>query len=132
MLGIGINPWWPSTFGSGGSRDPYAIFSAGPYTEGANDSAVQISINSATIGAAWDISVSSSGGGTPVTDSGTVAAANFSRTLNLTPLNPGTLTVTYSEDAVVISTATALLIAPFDVGLLDFSRVEASQYVSLI
>jgi hypothetical protein len=111
---------------------PRARFVGDPYTEASNDSAVTIRMTNATIGLGWGISVASSGGGTPVTSSGTVASASFDSVLNLTALNAGTLTVTYSEDSVEISTDTALLLVPFDSGLLDFSEPRGSQYVSLI
>jgi hypothetical protein len=117
---------------SGGGGGITARFVGDPYTEGVNDDAVTIRIRNATIGATWDIEVTSSGGGTPVTDTDTVTVANFDLVLDLTALNAGTLTVEYSEDSVLVATDTALLLIPFDYGMLDFSEVRVSQYVSLI
>lgn len=72
----------------------YAIaFDAGSYTEGVDDDAVSLDVTSAEVGASWALTISSSGGGTDVTDSGTVASASFTISgQDLTGLNPGTLT----------------------------------------
>jgi len=60
----------------------------------ANVSAAAFQITSAEVGATYSYTISSSGGGTPVTGSGTIATAtqNFTA-LNLSGLNDGTLTV---------------------------------------
>lgn len=89
---------------------PAATFIGDPFTEGLNDSAVVIRIQNATIGTSFSVSVSSSGGGTPpANQTGTVTTATFDRTFNLTDLNAGTLTTSYSEDSVEVATDTAVL-----------------------
>jgi uncharacterized repeat protein (TIGR01451 family) len=60
----------------------------------ANETAAQFTIDAAEIGATYDYTVSSSGGGGPVIDSGTVAAASHAVSgVDLSPLGDGTLTV---------------------------------------
>ena len=101
-----------------------ARFTGDPYTEGVNDSSVTVSVTGATIGATWDITISSSGGGTPVTDTGTVADEDFDITgLGLTGLNPGSLSLSYEEDSVVRSTDIALLMPPFDDASFDSDAI---------
>lgn len=110
-----------------------ARFIGDPFTENVDDNAVVIRVFNASIGKTFSLSVASSGGGTPpANQTGTVTVATFDLTFNLTPLNAGTLTASYSEDGVVVSTSTALLIIPFEYGLLNFNKFEASQYVSVI
>ncbi len=70
-----------------------AAFTTSPVNDG-NKSAAAFNITSAEVGAAYSYSITSSGGGTAVTGSGTVASATQSVTgLNLSGLNDGTLTV---------------------------------------
>lgn len=66
-----------------------------------NVNAVSLAITDAEVGASYTYSIESSNGGTPVTGTGTVAAASFELTnQDLTGLNDGTLTVTlYLTDA---------------------------------
>lgn len=68
-------------------------FTTDPVTA-ANDSSAAFSISSAEVGATYNYSISSSGGGSPVTGSGTVVTATQSVSgINLSGLNDGTLTV---------------------------------------
>ena len=111
--------------GQGSGRS--AQFVGDPYTEGTNDSAITIRMRGATIGTTYLYSISSSGGGTPVTGTSTVAAANFDITsINITGLSPGTLTLSYKEDSVERATDTALLLPPF-----DFLLLEGGDYLLL-
>ncbi len=56
--------------------------------------AIALSISSAEVGAAYNYTISSSGGGTNVTGSGTAAGATVNITgIDVTGLNDGTLTV---------------------------------------
>jgi len=114
---------WEDPGGAPGGNRVRVSFGADSFQEGVDDSAVVFTIHNATLAAAWDISISSSGGGTPITDSGTVGARQFSTAAqDLTGLSPGTLTVTYSEDSVVKATSTALLIPPFEEGTFDSTQ----------
>ena len=69
------------------------VFTTDPVNN-ANKSAVAFNITSAQVGTTYNYTISSSGGGTNVTGSGTVAAVTQSVTgLDVTGLNDGTLTV---------------------------------------
>jgi hypothetical protein len=72
----------------------YAIaFNAATYTLGTNANAVRVNVTGAEVGAAYAISISSSGGGTPVTRSGTVASASFNiQNIDCSGLTAGALT----------------------------------------
>lgn len=72
----------------------YSInFVGDPYTEGSNDSAVDLSVANAEVSADWELEITSSGGGTPVTANGTVSTGSFTiENLDLSGLSPGTLT----------------------------------------
>lgn len=68
-------------------------FDAAGYTEGVDDDDVTISVSDAEWLSIYDLTISSSGGGTPVTATGAVASGDFDITgLDLTGLNAGTLT----------------------------------------
>lgn len=70
-----------------------AAFTTSPVNDG-NKSAAAFNITSAEVGAAYSYSITSSGGGTAVTGSGTVASATQSITgLDVSGLGDGTLTV---------------------------------------
>ena len=69
------------------------VFTTDPITA-ANETAAAFQITKAPVGATFNYSISSSGGGTPVTGSGTIATATQNVTgLNVSTLSPGTLTV---------------------------------------
>jgi hypothetical protein len=109
-----------SMAGDGGGGRPQARFVGDPYVEGDGDDSVTVTIRRATIGTTYLLTISSSGGGTDVTDTDTVATEDFDITaLDLTGLSPGALTLSYEEDSVEVSTDTALLLPPFDVLLAD-------------
>lgn len=117
MLGHGLGIWRSSLGGVGGTS---AGFVGAPFVEGTSDSSVTIRISRASIGASYAYEITSSGGGTPVSGSGTVSAEAFDITgINLTGLNAGTLTLSYEEDSVEVATGTALLLPPFDILLAD-------------
>lgn len=101
--------------GAGGGGTTTARFAGDPFIEGTNDSSVTIQVRRASVGATYEYTITSSGGGTPVTGTNTVAAENFDITgINLTGLNPGALSLSYEEDSVEVATDTALLLPPFD------------------
>lgn len=93
----------------GSASGPSISFSAGTFTEGVDDNPVTMSVSNATDAENWDITVSSSGGGTPVTSSGVVSASSFTSNLNLTSLNPGILTAIYEEGSVEMDRGSATL-----------------------
>lgn len=68
-------------------------FGAASYQLGVDADDVDVDVTDAEVGADWEITVTSTGGGTPVTDSGTVAEADFTiEGLDLSGLTAGTLT----------------------------------------
>jgi hypothetical protein len=68
-------------------------FTTDPITP-ANETAAAFQMTKAPVGATFDYSISSSGGGAPVTGSGTIATATQNVTgINVSALPPGTLTV---------------------------------------
>jgi hypothetical protein len=70
-----------------------SLFTTDPINN-ANKNAIAFSISSAEVGAAYNYTISSSGGGTNVTGSGTAAGATVNITgIDATGLNDGTLTV---------------------------------------
>ncbi len=70
-----------------------ATFTTDPITP-ANETAAAFQMTKAPVGATFDYSISSSGGGTSVTGSGTIATITPNVTgLNVSALGPGTLTV---------------------------------------
>ena len=87
---------------------PRARFVGDPYTVG--DASIDIQVTNATIGATWAIAVNSTGGGTEVTDTGTVASASFTITLDISGLSAGTVDLSYTEDAVEVSTDAGLIL----------------------
>lgn len=109
-MGIGIGITKLAIVGGGRSS---ASMVGSPYTEGVDDSSITLRIARAEVGASYSWEISSSGGGTPVTGSGTVGAAGFDITgIDITALNVGTLTVTYSEDSVLVATGSGVLSSP--------------------
>lgn len=86
----------------------------------ANVAAAAFDITSAEVGSTYSFTISSSGGGTPVTGSGTISSATESITgLNLSGLNDGTLTVSATltdpssnVGSPVTNTATKDVVAP--------------------
>lgn len=87
-------------------------FGGSTYYEGVDDNDITVTINNATDGASWDLTISSSGGGTPVTASGTVSGSTVNAgAQNLTGLNAGTLTFSYEEASVEVATKTGTLAA---------------------
>jgi hypothetical protein len=126
MIGIGIFLSVAGGAGSGGGAAPIALFIGDPFVEGVNDSSVIIRFSNMTVGLSWALSVSSSGGGAPVADSGTVATATFDAVVDLTPLNSGTLTVAATQDGAPITGDTAPLLPPF-----DFLLLEGGDYLLL-
>lgn len=93
----------------------YSIaFGASSYTEGVDDASVTIAVSDAEWLSTYDLEIASSGGGTPVTASGSVGATDFNITgLNLTGLNAGTLTasltLTNNDGAGIAAIDTATL-----------------------
>lgn len=118
-LGLSLSKRGTARSGAGGEAAPTARFFGDPYTQGDGDDAIVIRVRNASIGAVWEIEVTSSGGGTPVTDTDTVAAADFDITLDITGLNAGSLASSYSEDSVEVSTDVAMLLPPFDDATFD-------------
>lgn len=107
-IGVGINLWNAAVYGDGGGVGvPIAQFTDDPYTVG--DTSIIVQVSNATIGATWAIAVNSTGGGTEVTDTGTVASASFQIDLDISGLSAGTVDLSYTEDAVEVSTDTALI-----------------------
>ena len=96
---------------------PTARFTGDPYTEG--DTSIIVQVTNATIGETWAIAVNSDGGGTEVTDTGTVATASFQIDLDISGLSVGTADLSYTEDSVEVSTDTALIEAVQDALLLE-------------
>lgn len=95
---------------------PRLRFLAGPYVKGVNDSAVVLRITGATIGTDWELTIASDGGGADVVLSGTVADEAFDfDPADLTGLNAGNLSASYTEDSgggpVEVATATSVLTA---------------------
>lgn len=95
--------------GDGGSVPSISLsapdFGGSTYYEGVDDNDVTVTINNATDGASWDLTISSSGGGTPVTASGTVSGSTVSAgAQDLTGLNAGALTFSYEEASVEVAT----------------------------
>ncbi|HRK97378.1 MAG TPA: inverse autotransporter beta domain-containing protein [Alphaproteobacteria bacterium] len=99
----------------------YAVaFSTSPVNI-ANVSAAGFDITTAEIGATYNYTISSSGGGTNVTGSGTISGATENITgLNLSGLNDGTLTVSVTltdpslnVGAAATNTATKDVVAPY-------------------
>ena len=89
-----------------------ADFGGSTYYEGVDDNDVAVTISNATDGASWDLTISSSGGGTPVTASGTVSGTTVSAgAQDLTGLNAGTLTFSYEEASTEVATRTAFIAA---------------------
>ncbi len=85
-------------------------FGGSTYYEGVDDNDITVTINNATDGASWDLTISSSSGGTPVTASGTVSGSTVNAgAQNLTGLNAGTLTFSYEEGAVEVASRTRTL-----------------------
>ena len=85
-------------------------FGGSTYYEGVDDNDVAVTISNATDGASWDLTISSSGGGTAVTDSGTVSGSTVNAgAQDLTGLNAGTLTFSYEEASVEVATKAATL-----------------------
>jgi hypothetical protein len=114
--------------GDGGSGGKSALFVGAPYTEGVNDSNVTVAVRNAKVGATYLLTITSSGGGTPVTSTASVSTIDFNITgLNLTGLSPGALSLTYAEDAVVVATNNALLLPPFDVRVTQASDRRITQ-----
>jgi hypothetical protein len=74
----------------------YAVaFHAGSYSIATTAATARVDITGAEVGAAYALSIASSGGGTPVTATGTVASGTFNITpLDLHLLTAGTLTAT--------------------------------------
>ena len=70
----------------------YSATIAAPYVIAANVVSVPISFSGAEVGDSYSCSVTSSGGGSPVSDSGTVTSSSQILTCNLTGLADGTLT----------------------------------------
>jgi hypothetical protein len=113
--------------GDGGSAVS-ALFVGSPYTEGVNDSSVTVAVNGGSVGKTYLLTITSSGGGTPVTATATVSTAIFNITgLNLTGLSPGAVSLTYAEDTVVVATHSALLLPPFDVRVTQASDRRITQ-----
>ncbi len=91
----------------------------------ANVSAAAFEITTAEIGSTYSYTISSSGGGTNVTGTGTIAGATESITgLNLAGLNDGTLTVSVTltdpslnVGTAVTNTATKDVVAPYIVSV---------------
>lgn len=111
----------------------YAIaFTAAGYTEGTDDSSVNLDVTSAEVGASWALTISSSGGGTDVTDSGTVATASFTISgKNLTGLNPGTLTASLVlTDAALNAGTPATDTATLAAAGYTFTNAEAETVVN--
>lgn len=123
-----------SAIGEGaGTARTTARFVGDPYVEGTNDDAITIRIRNATIGATYAYTIDSDGGGTPVTDTDTVAAKNFDiEDIDITGLDPGNLSLSYEEDSVEVATDTALLTPPFDPNLLAFNEARNSMYMGLV
>ena len=85
-------------------------FGGSTYYKGVDDNDISVTINNATDGASWDLTISSSGGGTPVTASGTVSGSTVNAgAQDLTGLNAGTLTFSYEEASVEVATKTRTL-----------------------
>lgn len=112
MIGIGI-AITVGAYRAGGIADTpaVALFDADAYTVGIDDDQVMVNVTGATIGEAWEIEISSSGGGTPVADMDTISAADFTiGPIDCSGLNAGTLTLTYFEDSVEEASDTAALL----------------------
>lgn len=96
--------------GGGGTVSVAIIFLDGPYIDKITDRAIMLEVGGATIGADWNITITSSGGGTPVTDFGVVASSGFQiGPLDISALGIGTLTVEYEEEAVEVASDTETL-----------------------
>lgn len=81
-------------------------FGGSTYYVGVDDDNVVVTINNATDGASWGLVISSTGGGTDVTASGTVSGTTINiGPQDLTGLNAGTLTFAYSEAGEQVATA---------------------------
>lgn len=74
----------------------YAVaFHAATYSKATTASTVQLDVTKARIGATYSVTVTSSGGGTPVTKTGTVTKTNFAITgVDCHSLTAGTMTAT--------------------------------------
>lgn len=85
---------WLTTYVGEQCPSGYAIaFNAGTYTLGTDANAVRVNVTGAQVGATYAITISSSGGGTPVTATGTVSNASFNvQNINCSGLTAGTLT----------------------------------------
>lgn len=111
----------------------YAIvFTADSYTEGTDDSSVSLDVTGAEVGATWALTISSSGGGTNVTDNGTVSTASFTISgKDLTALNPGTLTASLVlTDTAANEGSPATDTATLSAAGYTFTNAEAEAYVA--
>ncbi len=106
--------------GDGTAPSGYTVaFTTDPVND-ANKAAAAFTISSAEVGATFDYTISSSGGGTNVTGSGTITNATQSVTgLDLTGLGDGTLTVSvtltdtsFNTGAAATDTVTKDIVAP--------------------
>ena len=97
------------TQGLSGDVTPSVSFGQTLYIEGVDDASVVITIRNATDGALWQVTITSDGGVGSVSSSGSVSTRTFTTALNLSSLDPGTLTARYEEASVEVATASATL-----------------------
>ncbi len=87
-------------------------FGGSTYYVGVDEDDITVTINNATDGENWNLTISSSGGGTDVTDSGVVSGSTVNAgAQDLTGLNAGTLTFSYEEASVEVATKVRTLAA---------------------